>query len=105
RLAVGFAGPGPPADGPRVRSEFVYRGSRIAVLPKGHRASARAMVPVKQLVDEPFVLFRRAGAPDLFDTIVGLCSRAGFTPRVVNEADMMQTVLTLVEADEGVALV
>jgi DNA-binding transcriptional LysR family regulator len=63
------------------------------------------MVPVKQLVDEPFVLFHRAGAPELFDAIVGLCSRAGFTPRVVNEADMMQTVLTLVEAGEGVALV
>ena len=36
---------------------------------------------------------------------LGLCSRAGFTPRVVNEADMMQTFLTLVEAGEGVALV
>src|SRR5882672_1720966 len=88
-----------------LRSECVYRDSLIAVLPKGHRASARAMVPVKQLVNEPFVLFHRAGAPELFDAIVGLCSRAGFTPRVVNEADMMQTVLTLVEAGEGVALV
>ena len=105
RLDVGFTRPLPAADGARLRSECVYRDSLIAVLPKGHRASARAMVPVKQLVDEPFVLFHRAGAPELFDTIVGLCSRAGFTPRVVNEADMMQTVLTLVEADEGVALV
>jgi len=105
RLDVGFTRPLPAADGARLRSECVYRDSLIAVLPKGHRASARAMVPVKQLVDEPFVLFHRAGAPELFDAIVGLCSRAGFTPRVVNEADMMQTVLTLVEADEGVALV
>jgi LysR substrate binding domain len=62
-------------------------------LPKGHPASARAAVFVKHLADEPFVLFHRAGAPELFDGIVGLCSRAGFTPRVVNEADLMQTVL------------
>src|SRR5207253_5512481 len=47
----------------------------------------------------------RTGAPELFDGIVGLCNRAGFTPRVVNEADMMQTVLTLVAAGEGVTLV
>src|SRR5882762_6207144 len=105
RLDVGFTRPLPAAGGAWLRSECVYRDSLIAVLPKGHRASARAMVPVKQLVDEPFVLFHRAGAPELFDAIVGLCSRAGFTPRVVNEADMMQTVLTLVEAGEGVALV
>jgi DNA-binding transcriptional LysR family regulator len=36
---------------------------------------------------------------------VGLCGRAGFAPHVVNEADLMQTVLALVEAGEGVALV
>jgi DNA-binding transcriptional LysR family regulator len=60
---------------------------------------------VRHLADEPFVLFHRAGPPELLDGIVTLCSRAGFTPRVVNEADMMQTVLTLVEAGEGVALV
>ena len=45
------------------------------------------------------------GEPELFDAIVSLCSRAGFRPRVVNEADMMETVLTLVEAGEGVTLV
>ena len=82
-----------------------YRDSLLTVLPKGHRASRRAVVSVEQLADEPFVLFHRAGAPELFDAIVGLCSGAGFTPRVVNEADMMQTVLTLVEAGEGVTLV
>ncbi|PYN17293.1 MAG: LysR family transcriptional regulator, partial [Candidatus Rokuibacteriota bacterium] len=105
RLDVGFTRPIPATDDAWLRSECLYRDSLLAVLPKGHPASTRPVVPVKQLAAEPFVLFHRAGAPELFDAIVSLCSRAGFTPRVVNEADMMQTVLTLVEAGEGVTLV
>jgi DNA-binding transcriptional LysR family regulator len=105
RLDVGFTRPLPVADEAWLRSECLYRDSLLAVLPKGHPASARPVVPVKRLAADSFVLFHRAGAPELFDAIVGLCSRAGFTPRVVDEADMMQTVLTLVDAGEGVALV
>ena len=105
RLDVGFTRPIPATDETWLRSECLYRDSLLAVLPKGHQGSARAVVSVKQLADEPFVLFHRAGAPELFDGIVGLCNGAGFTPRVVNEADMMQTVLTLVAAGEGVTLV
>ena len=105
RLDVGFTRPVLATDGAWLRSECLYRDPLLAVLPEGHRAAAREAVAVKDLADEPFVLFHRAGAPELFDGIVGLCGRAGFAPRVVNEADLMQTVLTLVEAGEGVALV
>jgi len=34
-----------------------------------------------------------------------MCKDAGFFPRVVNEPNMMQTVLCLVEAEEGVSIV
>jgi len=105
QLDVGFTRPIPATDDAWLRSECLHRDSLLAVLPKGHPASTRPVVPVKQLAAEPFVLFHRAGAPELFGAIVSLCSRAGFTPRVVTEADMMQTVLTLVDAGEGVALV
>jgi DNA-binding transcriptional LysR family regulator len=47
--------------------------------------------------------FREAARP--LHVVLGLCDRAGFAPRVVNEADLMQIVFALVEAGEGVALV
>jgi DNA-binding transcriptional LysR family regulator len=34
-----------------------------------------------------------------------MCNDAGFSPKVENEPNMMQTVLSLVEAEEGVAIV
>src|SRR5439155_5739998 len=62
RLDVGFTRPIPATDEAWLRSEYLYRDSLLAVLPKGHQGSARAVVSVKQLADEPFVLFHRAGA-------------------------------------------
>jgi hypothetical protein len=55
-------------------------------------------VRLKSLAGEPFVQFHRKGARTLFDEVVFVCRRAGFSPRIVNEPDFMATVLTLVES-------
>ncbi|HXJ14728.1 MAG TPA: LysR family substrate-binding domain-containing protein [Bryobacteraceae bacterium] len=47
----------------------------------------------------------REGAPPLFDTITRICNEAGFSPRVENQPNMMQTVLSLVEAEQSVSIV
>jgi DNA-binding transcriptional LysR family regulator len=44
-------------------------------------------------------------APALFDQIADACGRAGFRPRVVQEAQEWLTILGLVEAGLGVSLV
>jgi DNA-binding transcriptional LysR family regulator len=62
-------------------------------------------VRISDLANESFVLFHREEAPALFDTITGMCNDAGFSPRVENSSNMMQTVLSLVEAEEGVSIV
>src|SRR6266478_1013998 len=80
-LSVGFLGSATAFFLPRIIREFRRRFP-------GVRLTLREMAPTPQ-IDE-----FRAGRLDV-----------GFTPRVVNEADMMQTVLTLVEAGEGVTLV
>ena len=41
----------------------------------------------------------------MFDACVALCGRAGFTPRIVYEANLMAAVLTLVESGLGASLV
>ena len=48
---------------------------------------------------------RRAGAPGLFDEAVALCRRAGFSPKVRHEPDLLITVFILVQSGLGVALV
>jgi DNA-binding transcriptional LysR family regulator len=62
-------------------------------------------VRIADLANERFVLFHRGGASGLYDTIIAMCNNAGFSPRVEYEPDRTQTVLSLVEAEEGVSIV
>ena len=75
----------------------------MAVLPVSRQVKAKR-VHVSDLANESFVLFPREEGPGLFDTILGMCNDAGFSPRIENEPDMMQTILSLVEAEEGVSI-
>ncbi|UUU19455.1 LysR family transcriptional regulator [Streptomyces sp. DSM 40750] len=76
----------------------------VAVLPSTHPLAAERTVSVGQLADSPFVLLPRAVGPQLHDRITGLCTAAGFTPRVAQHAVEWQTVCALVEAGLGVSL-
>ena len=60
-------------------------------------------VRVADLANESFILFHREGYPALFDTTIALCQKAGFYPRVENQPNMLPTVLSLVEAEQGVS--
>ena len=81
----------------------LHREPMIAALPARRRWPVR--VHVRMLKDEPFILFPREVAPELHDAIVALCRRAGFTPRIGQEAIQMQTIVSLVAGGMGVALV
>jgi DNA-binding transcriptional LysR family regulator len=77
----------------------------VAALPAGHALAVRPSLPVSALRDEPFVLFPREIAPVLYRQVTELCHAAGFEPKVVQEAHEWHTILSLVEAGLGVALV
>jgi DNA-binding transcriptional LysR family regulator len=85
-------------------SRSLYRDPMLAVLPASKKVTTKR-VRIADLANERFVLFHREGASGLFDTIVGMCNNAGFSPRIEYEVDRVQTVLSLVEAEEGVSIV
>jgi len=76
----------------------------MAVLPLSRPVKTKR-VRIADLAQESFILFHREGAPSLFDTIMGMCKNAGFSPRVDSEHNLMQTVLSVVEAEQGVSIV
>jgi DNA-binding transcriptional LysR family regulator len=88
------------------QSRVLLRDPLIAVLPRSRKLKLRSKkIRLADLANERFILFHRKGAPAVFDTIVGACRSHGFSPQVENEPNSMQTILSLVEADEGVAIV
>jgi DNA-binding transcriptional LysR family regulator len=87
-----------------LQSRVLLRDPLVAVLPRSRKLKSKK-IRLADLANERFILFHRKGAPGVFDTIVGACRAQGFSPRVENEPNSMQTILSLVEAEEGVAIV
>jgi DNA-binding transcriptional LysR family regulator len=86
------------------QSRVLLHDPLVAVLPQSRKLKSKK-IRLADLANERFILFHRKGAPGVFDTIVGACQSQGFSPRVETEPNSMQTILFLVEADEGVAIV
>lgn len=85
--------------------ELVLKEKIILALPAGHALVAKEQVSLRMLATEPFIIFPRAQGTGFYDHLVSLCRRSGFSPRVVQEAGQMQTILSLVAAGLGVALI
>ncbi len=88
-----------------VSHELLFQEEVVAVLPKGHRLAAQDSIPLEMLDGERIVLYCRDGAPAIFDSIVAMCSKAKISPTIGETPCSWQSVLTMVEAGEGVALV
>jgi DNA-binding transcriptional LysR family regulator len=73
-------------------------------LPSGHALATRKRLRLDELRDEPFILYPRANGSLLYDSIIAACQRAGFSPRVVQEAPQMASMVSLVAAGVGVTL-
>lgn len=90
-------------DDPTLAAELVRREALMVVLPDDHRLVKHRRIPLKALAQEPFVMFPRARGPAFFDQLMSLCGRAGFTPRIVQEAAQLD-IVSLVAAGFGVSI-
>ncbi len=70
------------------------------VVPTGHELEGGRLISLKQLREIPFVHYKGRAK----DVVVEACRRAGFEARVACESGEIQTVLALVGAGLGVAV-
>jgi DNA-binding transcriptional LysR family regulator len=77
----------------------------VLVVPSSHRLAEASSVPLAGLAGEKFVLFARKLNVPMNDRIVAACRRAGFKPKVALEVADAVSMIPLVAAGFGVALV
>jgi DNA-binding transcriptional LysR family regulator len=77
----------------------------VLALPDSHPLAGRSRVRLRSVADDPFVMFAEQSAPLLSDRVQAMCRQAGFTPNVVQHATQIHTVVGLVGAGLGVAVV
>jgi len=96
----------PPVAGADLEHIVVQREQFLVALPSRHRlARNRGEISMRELAGESFVMAPREIAPGLHDAVTALAARAGFAPRLAQEAIQMQTVVSLVSSGMGVAVV
>jgi DNA-binding transcriptional LysR family regulator len=94
-----------PVEGGALDVRVLARERTIAALPAGHALASYKRVPLRRLADEPQILFPRSQAPGLHDRLLSAMSRTGASPWVAQYASETQTIIALVAAGVGVALV
>lgn len=93
----------------RARQELEYlpvlREPLVLAAPAGLPLLAAASVDLRTLAGMPLIIFPRHISPGLYDAILSVFRDAGVTPEVGQEAIQMQTIVSLVSAGMGIALV
>lgn len=83
----------------------IWREPLLIALPETHSLVNLPQIPLKALVNEPFVLPPRQLGSGFYTQIISLCQQAGFSPRVAQEARLTQTIVSLVAGGVGISLV
>lgn len=101
-LDAGFVlhAPGIEPPPPLQRLSLGIEPMLLALPEAGPRRRSRS-----EWLREPLVIFPRAIAPSLYDAVLAFYHRHGVTPVIAQEAIQMQTIVNLVSAGLGVALV
>ena len=88
--------------------EILLTEPMVVALPRGHafaKRGAKLPLAMRDLRDDSFVVFARQQGPAFYDSTVAACQRAGFSPKIAQEAPRVITALALVAAGMGLCIV
>jgi DNA-binding transcriptional LysR family regulator len=94
----------PPEDRSIYDGFVVLENRHVAALPADHRLGCKSKLFLRDMAGESFVQFSRHLWPERIDAIAQKCVAAGFTMRVVQEAQRLHTLLEFVAQGFGVAI-
>lgn len=84
--------------------ETLVRERLVAALPAAHALAARRPLRLRDLREENFILIPQRWGTGYHSRVLDACKEAGFVPRVTQESKYMHTIVGLVAAGMGVAL-
>ena len=82
----------------------VHREPFVLVVPASHKLAKRKRVRLSEVSGQDFVMYERAYAPGFQDLIVGMLRDARIVPNVSQTAGEISTLVSLVDAHMGIAI-
>ncbi|ASV29657.1 LysR family transcriptional regulator [Maribacter cobaltidurans] len=83
----------------------VFEDTFSLVLPESYPMLTREYDGMERFADDNFILFSQDYSPYYYETIMSICSDAGFVPKVSHKSVHAQTIFKLVENNLGIAIV
>lgn len=105
RIHVGFLRPPQGIENEGLSIEPVFREPLMVAMPRNHHVKGETSITLRMLAKESFIMVPRQRGPGYFDYIIALCQQEGFSPRIVLEASQFHTIIGLVAAEIGIAIV
>jgi DNA-binding transcriptional LysR family regulator len=104
RIDLAFVRP-PESPDKRLEFMFLFYETAVVAVSDRHPLASRKRVTVADLANQPLIVPERRSRPHSHDLTMKLFSEAALEARIVQVADEKQTIVNLVSADLGVAIV
>ncbi|WP_207537901.1 LysR family transcriptional regulator [Sabulicella rubraurantiaca] len=103
RIAIGFVRS--LTSDEDLAHDLILEEPLLVALAAEHPLAGRSAIRLSDLAGEGFILYRGHSTPSIADQITQFCHEAGFTPRIVQEAEDMQSAAALAAMGLGITLV
>jgi DNA-binding transcriptional LysR family regulator len=104
RLDLAFVRP-PDSPDKRLQFLFLFHETAVVAVPARHSLGTRKRLGIADLADEPMIVPERRSRPHSHDLTIKLFAEAGLRPVIAQAAEEKQTIVNLVAAGLGVAIV
>jgi DNA-binding transcriptional LysR family regulator len=104
RLDLAFIRPPDNIDS-RIEVEMLFHETPVVAVPSRHKLAGRSRLSIETLVAEPLIVPDRNSRPHSHDLTVKLFRQAGLRPNISQVAEEKQTIVNLVAAKVGLAIV
>lgn len=95
-----------PFENDAFNFEVIRREPMVVALPREHPlASENSPIDLIELENDPFILTGRESNQIYYDRIINSCGEVGFSPNIIQETKEMSTLISLVSAGIGIAIV
>jgi len=95
----------PPIARPEFATKRVVAEPLLAAIPKKHPLASAEAIAIKDFDDQPFVMYSPYESRYFHDLVVALFTRADVLPRYVQHVGQIHSILAMVRAGLGVAIV
>lgn len=104
RLDIAFIRPPEHLD-KRIELMMLFHETPVVAVPTRHRLASRRRLSIDALAGEPMIVPDRSSRPHSHDLTIKLFERAGLRPNLSQIAEEKQTIVHLVAAGLGLAIV